>query len=168
VARIDWVFYALGSQRNALGDQGRDPKSESQVPVITETPAVVDFTREDFDRAWRLDTEAPHQRRARPETAIVLQRNSPNDFQDRQIYVFVDGEAIGKIRYGQALNHPIEPGEHTVRVFNTLLSQTITIKAAPGEQVRLQCGNGMPTAGWLMMIFLHVTYLRVWISRDTA
>ena len=134
-------------------------------PVQIETPAA-EFTREDFDRAWQLDSDTPRHPRVRPETAIVLQRNSPHEFQDRQIYVFVDGEPIGKIRYGHLLNHPIEPGEHTVRVFNTLLSQTITIKAAPGEQVRLQCGNGMPTAGWLMMIFLHVTYLRVWITLD--
>jgi hypothetical protein len=136
------------------------------VPVIVETPDVADFTREDFDRAWQLDTHAPRHARVRPETAIVLQRNSPDDIQDRQIYVYVDGEPIGKIRYGHLLNHPIEPGQHTIRVFNTLLSQTITINAAPGEQVRLQCGNGMPAAGWLMMIFFHVTYLRVWISRD--
>lgn len=135
-------------------------------PVVIDTPDVADFTREDFERAWQLDANAPTHRHLQPETAIVLQRNSPHDFQDRQIYVFVDGEPIGKIRYGHLLSHPIEPGEHTVRVFNTLLSQTITIKAAPGEQVRLQCGNGMPTAGWLMMIFLHVTYLRVWISRE--
>ena len=138
------------------------------MPVIAETPAVADFTRDDFDRAWQLDTHAPRCAWVRPETAIVVERNSPHDFQDRQIYVFVDGEPIGKVRYGHALNHPIEPGEHTVRVFNTLLSQTITIHAAPGEQVRLRCGNGMPPAGWLMMIFLHVTYLRVWISRDAA
>jgi hypothetical protein len=138
------------------------------VPVITKTPDVADFTREDFDRAWQLDVHAPRHHSAHPETNILLQRHSPHDFQDRQIYVFVDGEAIGKIRYGEALTHPIQPGEHTVRVFNTLLSQTITIKAAPGEQVRLQCGNGMPTVGWLMMMFLHVTYLRVWISRDVV
>ena len=133
--------------------------------TIIETP-VEDFTRADFDRAWQLDVDAPRHSRITPETAIVLQRNSPRDFQDRQIYVFVDGEPLGKIRYGHMLSHPIEPGEHTVRVFNTLMSQTITVKAAPGEQVRLQCGNGMPTAGWLMMIFLHVTYLRVWISKE--
>ena len=136
------------------------------MPVTVEIPDVTVFTREDFDRAWRLDVDAPRRVRIVPETAIILQRNSPHDFQDRQIYVFVDGEPIGKIRYGQSLSHPIEPGEHTVRVFNTLLSQTIAINAAPGEQVKLQCGTGMPTAGWLMMIFLHVTYLRVWISRD--
>lgn len=87
------------------------------MPVLTETPAA-DFTRADFDRAWQLDTHVPRHTRVRPETAIVLQRNSPHDFQDRQIYVFVDGEPLGKIRYGHALNHPIEPGEHTVRVFN--------------------------------------------------
>jgi hypothetical protein len=135
-------------------------------PVIADIPEVVEFTREDFERAWQRAAAAQRHQRA-PDTAIVLQRNSPHDFQDRQIHVYVDGEHIGKIRYGHLLSHPIEPGEHTVRVFNTLLSQTITIKAAPGEQVRLQCGNGMPTAGWLMMIFLHVTYLRVWITRET-
>ena len=136
------------------------------LPALIDSPEVADFSREDFDRAWQLDVNAPPRARVTPETAIVLQRNSAHDFQDRQIYVFVDGDPIGKIRYGHLLNHPIEPGEHTVRVFNTLMSQTITIKAAPGEQVRLQCGNGMPAAGWLMMIFLHVTYLRVWITRD--
>jgi hypothetical protein len=130
------------------------------------TTETAEFTREDFDRAWQLAAGSPRVSRVTPETAIVLHRNSPHDFQDRQIYVYVDGEQIGKIRYGQLLNHPIEPGEHTVRVFNTLSSQTIAIKAAPGEQVRLQCGNGMPTGGWLMMIFLHVTFLRCWISRD--
>jgi hypothetical protein len=134
--------------------------------AVIDTPTVGEFTREDFDRAWRLDSDSPRRQHVHPETAIVLQRNSPHDFQDRQIYVFVDNQPIGKIRYGHLLSHPIEPGEHTVRVFNTLMSQTITIKAAPGEQVRLRCGTGMPTAGWLMMIFLHVTYLRVWINRD--
>lgn len=149
---------------------GRKAESGTQErdlsPVLIDADVVDEFTNADFDRAWQFDADAPRHRHLQPETAIVLQRNSPHDFQDRQIDVFVDGEPIGKIRYGHLLSHAIEPGEHTVRVFNTLMSRTITIKAAPGEQVRLQCGNGMPTAGWLMMIFLHVTYLRVWISRD--
>ena len=136
------------------------------MPITTDTPDIAAFTRDDFDRAWRLDAESPRYTRVQPQTAIVLGRSSPHDFQDRQIYVWVDGDPLGKIRYGQSVSHPIEPGEHKVRVFNTLLSQTLTVNAAPGEQVRLQCVNGMPTAGWLMMIFLHVTYLRVWIARE--
>jgi hypothetical protein len=124
------------------------------VPVTVELPDVATFSPQDFERAWRL------------ETAIVIRRNAPNDVQDRQIYVWVDGEPLGKIRYGGAISCPIEPGPHTVRVFNTLMSQTITVDAAPGEQVRVQCGTGMPMAGWLMLIFLHVTFLRVWVARE--
>jgi hypothetical protein len=54
----------------------------------------------------------------------------------------------------------IAPGRHRIRAFNTLFSHRMEIDAVPGEHVRLRCTNGMPTAGWLMMIFLHVTALR--------
>ncbi len=145
---------------------GAESRKQKTVPAIIETPDVADFSRDDFERAWQRDADAPRHLPVIPETAIQIRRNSPNDFQDRQIYVWIDGEALGKIRYGQSITQTIEPGEHTVRVFNTLLSQTLKVVAAPGEQVRLQCGNGMPTAGWLMMIFLHVTYLRVWLARE--
>ena len=136
--------------------------------IAVEAPELVELTREEFERAWLLGEGAASAAGVRPETAIVIGRNSSHDFQDRQIYLWVDGESLGKIRYGQSITQKIEPGSHTIRVFNTLLSQTLTVHAAPGEQVRVQCGNGMPTAGWLLMIFLHVTYLRVWVRRETA
>jgi hypothetical protein len=136
------------------------------VPTVLDPPDIRSFTERDFERAWQLDASEPRKVRLGPETAIVVRRNSPHDFQDRQIYVWIDDEALGKIRYGQAINWPIEPGPHTVRVFNTLLTRTLTVNAAPGEQVRVQCGTGMPTVGWLMLMFLHVTYLRVWIERE--
>ena len=136
------------------------------MPAILDRPDVESFTREDFERAWQRDIDAPKRVRITPETAIVVRRTSPHDFQDRQIYVWIDEEPLGKIRYGDAISRPIEPGRHTVRVFNTLVSRTITVVAAPGEQVRLQCGTGLPTAGWLMMIFLHVSYLKVWLARE--
>ena len=64
------------------------------------------------------------------------------------------------------MTREIPPGHHTVRAFNTLFSHTIEIDAVPGEHVRLRCTNGMPTAGWLMMIFLHVTALCVRLERE--
>jgi hypothetical protein len=136
------------------------------MPVILDTPELGAFDRQDFDRAWQLDTDEPRSQRITPETTILVRRNSPNDFQDRQIYVWIDDEPLGKIRYGEAITRPIDPGRHAVRVFNTMFSRTLVFDAAPGEQVRLQTGTGMPTAGWLMMIFLHVTYLRVWLARE--
>jgi len=136
------------------------------MPATLDRPDVEIFTFEDFERAWQRDADAPKKVRITPETAIIVRRCSPNDFQDRQIYLFIDEEPLGKIRYGDAISRQIEPGQHTVRVFNTLFSRSLTVDVAPGEQVRLQCGTGLPTAGWLMMIFLHVSYLKVWITRE--
>ena len=135
---------------------------------VLNDPAVGLFDRDEFERAWQLDASAPRHPSVVPDTTIVVCRRSPRDFQDRQIYLWIDDEPLGKIRYGQAISRTIEPGIHKVRAFNTLLTRELTVHAAPGEQVRLNCGTGMPTAGWLMMIFLHVTYLRVWLERDRA
>ena len=134
------------------------------MPAVHDPADLEVFTREDFERAWQLaDTSRA---RIAHETVLVVRRSSAHDFQDRQIYLWIDEEPLGKIRYGDAVTRAIQPGRHTVRVFNTLVSRTLAVDAAPGEVVRLQCGTGMPTAGWLMMMFLHVTYLRVWLSRE--
>jgi hypothetical protein len=138
------------------------------VPVILDDPSVGLLDREQFERAWQLDASAPRRVTVIPDTTIIVSRSSPHDFQDRQIYLWVDGEPLGKIRYGQAISRTIEPGTHTVRAFNTLFTREITVEAAPGEEVRITCGTGMPTAGWLMMIFMHVTYLRVWLEREPS
>jgi hypothetical protein len=138
------------------------------VPAVLDDPAIGVFAREDFERAWQLDASAPRHSHVIRDTTIVVSRNSPCDFQDRQIYLWIDDEPLGKIRYGQAISRTIEPGQHTVRAFNTLFTREISIEATPGEEVRVKCGTGMPTVGWLMMIFLHVTYLRVWLEIDGA
>jgi hypothetical protein len=136
------------------------------VSVVLDDPAVTLFEREEFERAWQLDASAPRRAKVIPDTTIIVSRNSAYDFQDRQIYLWIDDEPLGKIRYGEAISRTIEPGHHTVRAFNTLFTRAITVDAAPGEEVRIKCGTGMPTAGWIMMVFLHVTYLRVWLERD--
>lgn len=82
------------------------------------------------------------------------------------MFIWVDEESWGKVRYGQPSTREVAPGTHTVRVNNTLLSDTLELTAFPGEHVRLRCYNGMPRAAWLMMIFLHVTYLLVRIERE--
>ena len=136
------------------------------MPALHDPVDLEVFTREDFERAWQFAEDAPPSARLAPETVLVVRRTSTHDFQDRQIYLWIDEEPIGKIRYGDAVTRPVQPGRHTVRVFNTLVSRTLTVDATPGEIVRVQCGTGMPTAGWLMMMFLHVTYLRVWLARE--
>ncbi len=116
---------------------------------------------EELERAWHGPVSGDGPSAAKINNAqLTISRNGAADFQDRQVYLFVDDEPWGKIRYGKAVTREIAPGRHRVRAFNTLFSHTIEVNALPGEHVRLHCTNGMPTAGWLMMIFLHVTALR--------
>ena len=123
------------------------------------------LTIEELERAWH----GPH-RDARSTAKInnaqlTVTRHGASDFQDRQVYLFVDEEPWGKVRYGKAVTREIAPGRHRVRAFNTLFSHTIEVEALPGEHVRLHCTNGMPTVGWLMMVFLHVPALRPRLER---
>src|SRR5262245_22724835 len=120
-------------------------------PVVDDVLSIGELERA-FDGASPGESRAPRQIQAQ----LTITRNTSNDFQDRQVYVFVDEEPWGKIRYGQPLSREITPGAHKVRVNNTLLSDSVAFTAVPGEHVRLRCSNGMPRAGWLMMIFLHV------------
>ena len=116
---------------------------------------------EELERAWHGPVSGDGPSAAKINNAqLTISRNGAADFQDRQVYLFVDDEPWGKVRYGKAVTREITPGRHRVRAFNTLFSHTIEVNALPGEHVRLHCTNGMPTAGWLMMIFLHVTALR--------
>ena len=131
------------------------------VPVVED---VLDVAA--LERAWQIAAPTHAKPTSIKAAQLTIARNTKDDFQDRQVYLFVDGEAWGKVKYGQPVTREIAPGRHSVRAFNTLFSHTIEIDAVSGEHVRLRCSNGMPTAGWLMMIFLHVTALTVKLERE--
>ena len=121
---------------------------------------------EELERLWKRDAPERSRVSVRERATITITRNAGDDFPDRQIYLWLDGESLGKIRYGHSLTREVEPGPHHVKAFNTLFSHTLRFEVAPGEHVRLRCRNGIPAAGWLMLIFLHVTALRVRVERD--
>ena len=131
--------------------------------------SVIDdvLTVEELERAWHGPHSGDGPATAKINNAqLTITRHGARDFQDRQVYLFVDDEPWGKVRYGQAVTREIAPGRHRVRAFNTLFSHTIEVNALPGDHVRVHCTNGMPTVGWLMMIFLHVTALRPFLERE--
>ena len=92
---------------------------------------------------------------------LTITRNNASDFQDRQVYLYVDGELWGKVRYGRPLSREIPPGRHKVRAFNTLFSDTIEIDARPGEHVRVKCSNTLARGGFIMMVIWQIAALRV-------
>ena len=119
------------------------------------------------ERRWRGDVEdAGHRGGVAGRAQLTIVRNAPYDFRDRQVYVWVDGESWGKIKYDVPLTAEIAAGPHTIRVNNTLFNDRLTFVATPGEHVRVRCSNGMPLGGWLMLLLLHATYLRVKLERQ--
>jgi len=137
-------------------------------PVVTDD-VIVDqtFDRDAFERAWHGIDNANQKATSKiNQSQLTVTRNSANDFQDRQVYVYVDGELWDKVRYGCPLSREIPPGPHKVRAFNTLFSHTIEIDAHPGEHVKLRCTNGLGRGGWIMMVIWQVAALTVKLERE--
>lgn len=123
--------------------------------------------RDTATRVWRdVRDDLPAAGRDATSAQLTIVRNAPHDFRDRQVYLWVDGESWGKLRYDVPVTAEIPPGPHTIRVHNTLFGDTLSFTAAPGEHIRIRCTNGMPRAGWLMLVLLHVTYLSVRLERE--
>ena len=135
-------------------------------PVVT---TVVDevMDLDALERAWHGPDHTSEKSTSKINNAqLTVTRNTSSDFQDRQVYLYVDGELWGKVKYGRPMTREIPPGPHKVRAFNTLFSHTIEVDAVPGEHVKLICSNGLPKAGFLMFIFFHCTALRVRLERE--
>lgn len=135
-------------------------------PAIAPPLSETLFDRESFERAWRGvpgGAEAPPTPAAPAQ--LTIHRDAAADIADRQIYLWVDDEAWGKIRHGRPITREIAPGRHRIRANNTLFNDNLEFTAVPGEHVHVQCSNRIPAGGWLMMAFIHVTYLRVRLER---
>jgi hypothetical protein len=120
-----------------------------------------------LERAWHGADNSPEKSTTKINSAtLTVTRNSGSDFQDRQVFLYVDDELWGKVRYGRPVTREIPPGHHSVRAFNTLFSHTLEIDAVPGEHVRLKCCNGLARGGWIMMVIWQVAALRVKLERE--
>jgi hypothetical protein len=144
-------------------------------PVVTDIDEGLDTALDDtalneilaLERAFSGPGITPEKSTAKINNAqITVTRNSASDFQDRQVYLYVDDELWGKVKYGRPMSREIPPGHHKVRAFNTLFSHTVEIDAVPGEHVKLRCTNGLGKGGWLMMVIWQVAALRVKLERE--
>jgi hypothetical protein len=97
---------------------------------------------------------------------LTITRNHPQDVQDRPVYIWIDSEKVGILRFGGTFTCDLSPGRHRIKAHNTLFGHTVDVDARPGEQIRLRCQNGLTGGGMLMVLMLGVAYLRVKLERD--
>ena len=97
--------------------------------------------------------------------SLIVTRNDPADFKQRQLVVYLDGQRLGEILFGESLKHEILPGPHKLRVSNTLVWKTLAFEAKPGESVRFEAVNRPGRLTYPLMVIMGVGPLYLTLRR---
>lgn len=98
--------------------------------------------------------------------SVTITRTSQEDFKSRQLIVWIDGERLADLLFGDSITRDLEPGPHRLRVSNTLVWKSVHFTVNPGEQAYFEAIN---RPGWgslpLLVLFgagpLFVTVRRM-------
>ena len=103
------------------------PTTEAVQPTATD----LDNLLGDLERSWKA--------------TLTVRREGSADVGYREIYLTLDGEAIGVLRFGETITRDLEPGPHVLKASNTLFRKTASFTVQVGDHVRFLAIN---RAGW--------------------
>jgi hypothetical protein len=96
---------------------------------------------------------------------VTIHRTSPRDVKDRQLLVSLDGVRVATLMFGQSRTIEVQPGEHRLRVNNTLVWKTVSFVADGGDELHFTVVNRAPGLLLEMLTFVGVAVLVVDIER---
>lgn len=99
-------------------------------------------------------------------TTITIDRNSPEDAQQREIVVKLDGEQIAELTYGQSVTKEIPAGPHTLLVDNTWNKKSAQFTADGGESIRFLAKNQSSRFSEFLLMIFGAGPLRVSLDRQ--
>ena len=99
------------------------------------------------------------------ESRVTVSRTSPDDIQQRQIIVKLDGKRLGELMSGDEISRVVESGKHRLTVDNTWNWKNVDFTVAPGEHVRFQTVNRGGRFTWFLVGTLGVGPMYVHIER---
>jgi hypothetical protein len=97
--------------------------------------------------------------------SITVTRTSEADFKSRQLLVWIDGERVATLLWGDSITKDLPPGPHRIRVSNTLVWKTVECVLAPGQQAYFEAVNRTGVGTIAMMMVLGVAPLYVSLNR---
>jgi hypothetical protein len=100
-----------------------------------------------------------------PTQSVIVDRNDPDDVGDRQVIVWLDGERIATLLYGEAVEHRLEVGPHRLRFSNTLFWKNVEFDVRSGEHVRFQAINRAGRVTYALLGILGVAPLYLTVRR---
>lgn len=100
--------------------------------------------------------------------SILVSRNSPRDIKVRGLEVYIDDIFAANLQFGRAVKVDVAPGEHEVRVTNTLYSAKISLSVADGEARELRAGNTLTGLFAPMFLAVGIGPYRVFLEEVEA
>src|SRR6476660_252372 len=97
---------------------------------------------------------------------ISIDRNSPEDAQQREIIVKLDGEQIAELTYGLSITKEISAGPHTLVVDNTWNKKSVQFTAADGDSIRFLAKNKSSRFSEFLLMIFGAGPLRVSVERQ--
>jgi hypothetical protein len=67
---------------------------------------------------------------------ITVARDSPDDVQTRQIFVYLDGQQKAELLFGEEVAIPVPAGHHVLRVDNTWNRKDLDVNVSAGGDLR--------------------------------
>jgi hypothetical protein len=97
--------------------------------------------------------------------SVTTTRTSQDDVATRQLIVWIDGERVATLLWGDSVTRELAPGPHRLRVSNTLFWKTVDFTLAPGEQACFEAVNRLGPGSVLLTMFLGAGPLYVTLKR---
>ena len=97
--------------------------------------------------------------------SVTVVRSHPDDIKQRQMIVWLNGERIATLLFGDEVTRDLDPGRHRLRVSNTLFWKTVEFDVKSGEQVRFEIINRAGRLTYPMLAFIGVGPLYVTVCR---
>ena len=97
---------------------------------------------------------------------ITIRRKAPDDVQQRQIIVKVDGESVGELFYGDTISVPVRAGHHSLRVDNTWNWKTLELEVAEGDHLKFQTKSKAGRFTWFLVSMFGAGPIYVSIERE--
>jgi hypothetical protein len=105
---------------------------------------------------------------AHPEAqgTITIRRKSPDDVQQRQIIVKVDGESVGELFYGDTISVPVTAGHHRLQVDHPWNWKSLELDVAAGDHLKFQAMSRAGRFTWFLVSMLGAGPIYVSIKRE--
>ena len=75
------------------------------------------------------------------QATLTVRRQSRNDIGHREIFLSLDGQDLGMLRYGDEVTRDVEPGPHRLQAHNTLFRKSLDFTLTVGEHAYFSAIN---------------------------